>query len=407
MWRWAKHWVDWVRNEMLPLARTRRSGHTVLIRYEAVGQTYTDLPVPWSADVVIVEIILRLPPVARRKTDFALQFPDSPPVPAENIRPETGDRFRVGFRLPVPCFTSSGDLLWKHRVVAPITVPVLTANTFLGGLSVGTPTLAVRLGEQAVAARAFVADGCKGIVASVLLRSLHRLGPAADLGLTVEFRNETTGRAFTVPTPLTAEQRLAREAIIVAACPKIPRRPGWWHVIWRIGEQALATVRFEVIAARRFEDTVRVVEARFAVAGKDGLVRVVRQTPPPGTVESIGPCFLVTSGEPGTAGRCRFTVFAMTPGSTSSTQLLEQEMLVTDAPTPFAPGLLGVDELAPVGGFELRLNGRILGTASLSPVPPAILTAEGGFKPPPDFPWTSAAEDELSERLRRLGGGLV
>jgi hypothetical protein len=97
----------------------------------------------------------------------------------------------------------------------------------------------------------------------------------------------------------------------------------------------------------------------------------------------------------------------MAPGSTSATQLLEQEMLVTDAPTPFAPGLLGVDELAPVGGFELRLNGRILGTASLSPVPPAILTAEGGFKPPPDFPWTSAAEEELSERLRRLGGGLV
>jgi hypothetical protein len=122
-----------------------------------------------------------------------------------------------------------------------------------------------------------------------------------------------------------------------------------------------------------------------------------------GTVERIGPCFLVASGESGTAGLCRLTVFAVSPGSSSPTRLLDQEVLITDAPTPFTPGLLEVEDLARVGSFELRLNGRVLGTASLSPVPPATLTAEGGFKPPPDFPWTAAAEDELQERLGRLG----
>ncbi len=82
---------------------------------------------------------------------------------------------------------------------------------------------------------------------------------------------------------------------------------------------------------------------------------------------------------------------------------MEQDVLITDAPTVFAPGLLESAELVRVGGFELRLNGRILGTASLSPVPPATLTSEGGFKPPPDFTWTAAAEDELLDRLGRLG----
>jgi hypothetical protein len=33
------------------------------------------------------------------------------------------------------------------------------------------------------------------------------------------------------------------------------------------------------------------------------------------------------------------------------------------------------------------------------------LTAEGGFKPTPDFAWSSAADDELSERLNRLMNG--
>jgi hypothetical protein len=42
--------------------------------------------------------------------------------------------------------------------------------------------------------------------------------------------------------------------------------------------------------------------------------------------------------------------------------------------------------------------------ASLRPVPTAAINAEGGFTPPADFAWTSAADDELADRLRRLQG---
>ena len=68
-----------------------------------------------------------------------------------------------------------------------------------------------------------------------------------------------------------------------------------------------------------------------------------------------------------------------------------------------APGSPAAEAGLLPGDAVLRLNGRVLGTVSLSPVPPATLTAEGGFKPPPDFTWTAAAEDELQERLGRLG----
>ena len=74
-------------------------------------------------------------------------------------------------------------------------------------------------------------------------------------------------------------------------------------------------------------------------------------------------------------------------------------------PTVYAPGMLDVSELGRVGGFELRYKGRLLGVASLSPVPTAALNAEGGFKPPPEFAWSNAADDELSERLGRLMNG--
>jgi hypothetical protein len=403
MWRWAKRWVDWVRNDLVPLARVRQGGHAVHVRYEAVGRSHTEMPVPWSADAVVVEVVLRLPHAARRKTDFTLRFPGLTPIAAESVRPDANDRHRVTFRFPVPPVTVVGEFQWKQRPVAAVGVVVLTAETFLGGLTAGAPTLAARLGAQAVAARAFVAGGCRGLVASAVLRSPYRLGPVADLGLVVEFRNETTGRAFPVSVPLTAEQGTALEALVTAACPKVPRRPGWWSVAWRAGDRVLAAARVEVIAARRFEDAVRALDARFAVAGKDGVVRVLRNPPAAGAFERVGPCFLVVGGEPGAAALCRLEVFAVAPGGAHPTQLLEREVLVTDAPTVFAPGLLEAADLTRVGAFELRLNGCALGTASLSPVPPATLTAEGGFKPPPDFTWTAAAEEELQDRLGRLG----
>jgi hypothetical protein len=404
MWRWAKRWVDWVRNDLVPLARVRRGGHAVHVRYDAAGRSHAELPVPWSADAVVVEVVLRLPHAARRKTDLTLRFPGISPIVAESVRPDANDRHRVTFRFPVPRLTVVGEFQWKQRPVAPVGVPVLTADAFLGGFAVGTPTLAVRLGGQAVAARVFAAEGSRGLVASAVLRSPHRLGPVADLNPVVVFRNETTGRTFAVPLPLTAEQWVAHEALLTATCPKVPRRPGWWSVSWLVGGRVFAAARVEVIAARRFEDAVRVLDARFAVAGKDGVVRVLRAPPAAGAYDRVGPCFLVVGGEPGAAALCRLAVFAVSPGSAQPTPLLDREVLITDAPTVFAPGLMEAADLARVGGFELRLNGRVLGAASLSPVPPATLTSEGGFKPPPDFPWTAAAEEELQERLGRLGG---
>ena len=45
--------------------------------------------------------------------------------------------------------------------------------------------------------------------------------------------------------------------------------------------------------------------------------------------------------------------------------------------------------------------------ASLQPICPAAgrLLAEGGFRPVEDFAWSSAADEQLNERLGRLLGG--
>lgn len=403
MWQWAKRWIDWLRSDLFSLGRKRRSGFAVHIGYEANGQFHAEQPVPWSADAVVVEIVLRLPLSARRKADYALLFPDSTPVPAETIRSEDSERHRIIFRIPVPNLPAVGELLWKFQSVVPIHIPVLTAETFLNGLTFANSTVAVRLGTQSVPARICVVDGCKGLVASSMIRSVHGLAPLANLGLTAEFRNERTGHLFTVPVPLTAAQQAARETLVTALCPRVPRRPGVWSVMWRVGERVHAAARIEIVTARRFENTLRLIDTRFATADDSGTLKVLRQAPPLGAFPRVGPCFLVVGGEPGAVGLCRLAVFAVLPGVSQAVQLLEELVLVTDAPTVFAPGLVESADLTRIAAFELRLNGRVLGTVALSPVPPAMLTAEGGFKQPREFTWSPAAEEDLLKRLGQLG----
>ena len=404
MWPWIKHWLDWAMSDLLPLARTRPHGQAIHTRYEKAGLALYDLPVPWNADAVVVEVQLRLPPSARRKADFALRFPGRDPIPAETLRQEEADRHRLVFRIPTPPASVAGELLWKHRLLSRVTVPVLTADDFLAGLHLLLPTVAVRFGAQAVAARTFVASQCKGLIASAVLRSPTPLAPLADLGLRVCFHNERTGTEYEVPAVLSSSQLAAREAVLTAVPPRQPRRVGAWTVAWRVGTRELARQKVEGIPAKRFEQSLRVSDTRFAVADKSGAVKAARQIPA-GELTRIGPCFLVASSEPGMAGACVLQVYAQVPGESRPPLLMEQEVIVTDGPALFAPGMLEVADLARVTGFELRHKGRVLGSVSLSPVPAAALNAEGGFKPPPDFAWSSAADDELSERLGRLMGG--
>lgn len=401
---WIKRWLDWAVTDVLPLSRTRPHGQSVYTRYEKAGLSLYDLPVPWNADAVVVEALLRLPPAARKKADFALRFPGREPLAAEALRPEPDDRHRLLFRLPVPPRTVSGELVWRHRLLARVTVPVLAAGEFLDALQLTLPTVAVRLGSQSVAARTFVAAQCGGLVASCVLKSPTPLAPVADLGLRVVFTSDRTGAAHEVPVPLSSTQLAAREAVLTAVPPKLPRRAGGWAVEWKLNGRVVASQRVQGIVPRRFEQSLRVADTRFVAADKGGVVRVTRQPPPPAEVSRIGPCFLVASSEPGMAGVCRLAVHPTGAGS-DRPPLAEADVLVTDGPAVFAPGLVAAADLPGLTGFELRHLGRVLGTASLSPVPAAAVTAEGGFKPPPDFAWTPAADDELTDRLARLMGG--
>jgi hypothetical protein len=407
MWPWIKHWRDWAMNELWPLFRLGPQPQTLHLSYEKAGLTIHDQPIPWNAEAVLIEAQVRMDTSAqRRKTDFTLRLPTQETVPAESLRRHEGDNCqRVTFRLPPPPTTTVAEVLWRNRVLGQLTLPVLGREEFLDGLHLQMPTLFVRLGDESVACQTFVSTQCKGLLASAVVLSPTSLVPLLDLDLQVEFRCERTGVNYVVPARMSSTQLAGRQALLNVVPRRFPRRIGTWLVTWLVGDRVLASHRVRAISSRHFLRSLRVADTRFVVQSAKGSVSVARQLPPLESAGRVGPCFLVCSKELGMAGLCKLVVRAQVPGAVQPPILQDQEILITDGPTPVAPGTADASELRQVSGFELCIKGQVLHVLSLCPAPAAAFTNEGGFKPAPEYSWSTAAEEELNERLNRLYEG--
>ncbi len=404
MWPLIRHWRDWAMHELWFLSRGAAQPRALHYSWERAGLLVADQPIAWCAEAVLVEALLRLPAeAARHRADFFLRLPGREPIQAEQLRRvEREELFRVNFRLPPLPASTTAELIYRERRLGQLTLPVLSRQEFVSQLRLEMPTLLVRLGSESVACGTFIASQCRGLFASAVLTSPTSLAPLIDLDLEVEFRCERAGTAYRVPVRLTASQLQGKNALVTVAAPRHPRRIGTWTATWLIGEHVLARRKVRGISQKTFQRSLRISDTRFIVQPKEGPCRLSRQAPPADGQSRLGPCFLLASGEPGMAGLCRAQVVALVAGAVQPPLLGEQEVLVTDGPAMVAPGTLDAADLAQVSGFELRVAGQSLGLLPLCPVPSATFTSEGGFHPPPSYTWTSAAEEEMNDRLNRL-----
>jgi hypothetical protein len=404
MWPWIKRWRDWAMNDLWPFYRISPQPQAIHYCYEKAGLTVHDQPIPWSAEAVVVDARLRLPQSAgRKKSDFQLRLAGRDPVPANDMRRLDADNhYRLTFRAEPPGVTTTAEVIYRSHVLGQLTLPYLGRDEFLQSVRLQMPTLFVRLDNDSVACQTFVASQCKGLIAGAVLTSPTSLVPLLDTDLTVEFRSERSGATQTVPARLCSSQLSGKHALVTVAPRRFPRRIGSWVVTWRLADLELASHRIRAISTRAFQRSLRVTDARFVLRWPKGNVTVARQVPPNEKPARVGPCFLVSSREPGMAGLCQLQVHAQVPGSVQPPLLFEGEALVTDGPKEFAPGTLDVADIAQLSAFELSLKGQPLGVLSLCPAPTANFTAEGGFKPPHDYAWSAAAEEELTDRLNRL-----
>jgi hypothetical protein len=401
---WLKRWRDWAMHDLWPLYRIGPQPQALHYRYEKAGLLLENQPIPWNAEAVLVEGRVRFDANQNRhKADFVLRLgTDGQRFIPEAMRRDEDDGYhRLLFRLKVPPRTTTVELLWRTRSLAQMTLPVLSEGDFRRQLSLQMPSLHVRLGQRTVACRTYVSTQCDGLVATAVLSSPTSLAPVSDLDLRVEFHSDRGGPAQTLPVQLTSSQLKSRQATITVV-PRKPRRLGGWEATWLLGDVPLASQRIKAISKRQFQKSLRLAETRFVLQSVKKEVTLSRLLPDLDGIDRAGPCFLVSSSEPGMAGLCLMQVRAQVPGAVQAPVLHEQEVLITDGPSPFAPGTLDVADLAQISGFELRLKNQVLGVLPLTAAPTALFSSEGGFTPAADFIWSPAADDQLSERLGRL-----
>jgi hypothetical protein len=413
---WIKRWRDWAMNDVWPHFRSVAGPPPQALHYsfEKSGLTLENQPIPWNAEAVLVEASLRLSPAAlRHKADFLLSLTN----PARSIQAETlrhddpAGPARLFFRFPVPTRAGTAELRFRGRSLGRIDLPFLTEEAFLDQLSLQLPTVHVALGAQTVVCQTFVNTQCQSLYASALLASPSSLAPVADLSLRVELCREDGALVETVPIHLSSSQLRARQALIAVGLPR-PRRIGTFLIRWMLGERQLAGQKVRGISKKQFLRSLRISSTRFAIQKEGGEIHIVRALPTrEGAlslegIDRIGPCFLIGSGEPGMAGLATLQVRAQVAGAIQPPLMQEQELLITDGPVPFVPGTVDVQDLAKVQHFALESTEGRLGLLPLSPAPTAHFNNEGGFEPADDFIWSSAAEEQLNEKLGKLLGGM-
>lgn len=419
MWPSIRRWRDWAVNDLLQ--RTGLRPPSLYFSYDKAGLRLHDPAVPWNAESVQIETLVRVGPGCS-KADFQLVLGGRDLHLADDLRTEEAGLHRLAFHLPAPAQTVDALVQWRNRTLGELTIPVLSRQEFIDQLKLQMPTLSVRIGHQNIACTTFVASQCKGLVATALLMGNTSLVPLLDLGLEIEIRSERTGSVHTVPVKLASSQLAARQALVSVILPRWPRHTGSWLLTWQAGGQPLAVQRVKAVSQRHFERSLRLVDARFLVltprpnpppqGGREPVPlrvketefssSVRRQISPLQASDRFGPLFILVSREPGMAGLCSLEVRIQAAGAGRQPLGEPQEVLVSDGPTLFAPGTVTWNDREQVTSFELRLKKDVLGVLSLSPAPTARFSSEGGFKPLEEYVWTPAAEEELNERLANL-----
>src|SRR5947207_13308328 len=150
MWPWIKRWRDWAMHDLWPLYRIGPQPQALHYSYEKAGLTIHDQPIPWSAEAVLVEALLRLPvPSARRKADFALRLAGQQPQPIDMMRrQETEDRYRLTCRIPPPDQPTTAELLWRNHVMGQLTLPVMGRVYIIHGLRMHIPTIIIHHADE-------------------------------------------------------------------------------------------------------------------------------------------------------------------------------------------------------------------------------------------------------------------
>lgn len=402
MWPSIRRWLDWHRPDRNRYIALRAGLRSYQWSYQLFGLMVEADVIPWAAEAVRLEIVLAESELLlSRRTDFTLRGLNAAPLPCQHIQCLQPGLYRLEFCFP-PLLTwpSAVQFWWRDYCLLHLTLPRLTQEDYLRSVRWRSWGVTMRWCQRTVTARSFSRRSLRGLAAIVLVSSPHRLLPLASLQPHLLVQGLPSGPQFDLPLILTGTQQLDTEALLVVPFPPALLESEQCRWQWCIAGYPVHAETITFLSPQDWEPRVTLRDACFFLNTSRGWVRHTEVQPPPDSVP-FAPCFLLQAPT-GSAGLIPLTLYAHTSQTPRLRRLRHERVLISDAPTPYIPGLFQIQDFPQPTSLELRHGRRILGTLSLSRVPQARFTAEGGFRQVPELTWTESAEAELWERLQRL-----
>jgi hypothetical protein len=402
MWPSIRRWLDWHHPERSQCKLLRSGLRSLRWSYELAGLIIECDAIPWLAEGVRLEITLAgTELLISRRSDFTLRGPDQTPLPCQDIQRLPGGLYQLHFRLAFETRPPQQlQLCWRDFTLLSLNVPLVNLDDYLRSLHWRSWGLTLRWGEKAVSAHCFSRRALRGLAAAVLVRSPYRLAPLAALQPQLLLQGWPNGPCHEAPLFLNASQQRDTEACLVTPVPQSLLSSERCQLFWHIQGRCWHTESVQFLPAHDWESQVCVREAFFLISHGNNWIRQ-REAPSFQNPKPFAPCF-VLQAPTGSAGLLPLTLYAHTPQRPSARRLRRECVLVTDAPTPYLPGLFHTQDFPTLTSLELRHGSRLLSTLTLSLTPHAHFTAEGGFTQMPDLTWSEATDAELWERLQRL-----
>ncbi len=197
-----------------------------------------------------------------------------------------------------------------------LTLPFLSREEFLQNLRLQLSSLFVKIGSENVACQTFVASQCRGLLANAILTSPTSLARCSISSFKWSFAASAVGRAIERPLVCPALNWPAVRTLIAVMPQRHPRRIGGWTATWLLGDRPLATQRIRAISQQQVHPLTSLIGHAVRGPGRQrplafwrGRRFAVRKEP-----VRVGPCFLVSSSEPGMAGLpCTLRMVAQVP----------------------------------------------------------------------------------------------
>lgn len=392
-----------LRKLLAALQLTRPQVQSLDIGYEKAGLTVRREPIPWNAEVVLVDALVHLAdPDIRTKDVFRLCLPGHSPARPVALQAHAPDLVSISFRLPPLPGPTWGVLCGQGRELGRVRLPYLAKEEFLAKLTLAGATLFAQLGPHLVPCQAFLQQQCRGLMAAGMLSSPTSLLPVMDLALGVEFTDHAAGRKHWLPLALAASQLTSRQTLLAATPPGWPCGSGPWSASWLAGDQPLASALIRALSPTEFRQSLYMIDGRYFSEEQSGAASFLPYPPGVNAASRLGPCFRVAAREPGAAGLCRLEIHTKRKNSTQPSDLLEQELLVTDGPARLMPPAIAAADFHQVAGFDMLFQGKLLGTLAGACGPAIRFTSEGGFESRAGLGAALISDQELADRLARL-----